>query len=162
MTPPIRSDNCLPGAICYPAIQPHTYLSNGIGASAGAYPRPTVFLGTRYKNTHPLKVQGWDTKYSTAPPWLRPWAVTHWHDNGCIRPAISDRQLRSGITPGRGTDALHHNGTLSGNLSGNACLHHSILPKKFSIFFTPCQSQGAGKKRVRIEIMPSNPQNRFS
>ena len=34
-------------------------------------------------------------------------AVTHWHCNGRTRPAISDRQLRSGIITGRGTDALH-------------------------------------------------------
>ena len=29
-------------------------------------------MGQGIKNTHPLKDQGWDTKYSTVPPWLRP------------------------------------------------------------------------------------------
>ena len=65
-------------------------------------------MGRRYKKYPPPELnQGWDTKYSTVPPWLRSTTVTHWHDNGCIRPAISDRQLRSGINPGRGTGTSH-------------------------------------------------------
>jgi hypothetical protein len=41
--------------------------------------------------------------------------------------AFPHTQLGSGITPGRVTAALHQNGSLSGNLSGNACLRHSLF-----------------------------------
>ena len=53
--------------------------------------------GRDKKYPSPDKNQGWDTKYSTVPPWLQHFAVTHWRFNGRTRSAISGRRLRSGI-----------------------------------------------------------------
>jgi len=83
------------------------------------------------KNTHPLnKDQGWDTKYSTVPPWLRQMPSLIGTVTGAPGVAFPRTQLRSGIVSGRVTDALHQNDILSENLSGTACLHHSFFIQK--------------------------------
>jgi hypothetical protein len=98
--------------------------------------------GEGIKNTHPLKDQGWDTKVFHGSTLVTAKAVTHWRFNGRTRQGISSLRLRSGILSGRGTDALHQNGNLSGNLSGKACLHHSFLRENFSTILLSCQSFG--------------------
>ena len=104
--------------------------------------------GEGIKNTHPLKRSG--VGYKSIPrvhPGCSARRATHWHYNGCIRQGISSLRLRSGILSGRVTDALHQNGTLSGNLSGKACLRHSFFYVKFSTFFFESQSP-TGKNPV--------------
>ena len=59
-----------------------------------------------YKKTHPLNEQGWDTEVFHGSTLVTAFAVTHWRFNGRTRRAISDPRLRSGILPGRGTEAL--------------------------------------------------------
>ena len=85
-------------------------------------------VGEGIKNTHPLNVQGWDDQFIPRfHPGCSEIAATHWRINGRTRRAISGLRLRSGIHPGRVTGALQQNGSLSGNLTGTACLHHSLL-----------------------------------
>ena len=100
--------------------------------------------GEGIKNTHSLKDQGWDTKVFHGSTLVTATAVTHWHDNGRTRQGISSLRLRSGIAVRRGTDALHQSGTLSGNLSVSACLHHSFYGKILAQFF--CLVNHSGKK----------------
>jgi len=71
--------------------------------------------------------QGWDTKYSTVPPWLHRKAVPLIDAlTGAPGMAFPHIRLRSGIAIGDVTDALHQGGILSGKLTENACLHHSL------------------------------------
>ena len=82
-------------------------------------------LGEGIKNSHPLTKQGWDTKYSTVPPWLR------------RAPSLIDALTGA---PGRpfptcgsevvsspaGLQSLFTNRLLSEHLSGAACLRHGL------------------------------------
>ena len=82
-------------------------------------------LGEGIKNSHPLTKQGWDTKYSTVPPWLR------------RKPSLIDALTGA---PGRpfptcgsevvsspaGLQSLFTNRLLSEHLSGAACLRRSL------------------------------------
>ena len=82
-------------------------------------------IGEGIKNSHPLTKQGWDTKYSTVPPWLR------------LAPSLIDAITGA---PGRlfptcgsevvsspaGLQSLFTNRLLSEHLSGAACLRRSL------------------------------------
>ena len=72
-------------------------------------------LGWVKKESHPLKKQGWDTKVFHGSTLVASYLATHWHYNGCARPAISGRQLRSGIAP-NSSKALSPDRPLSGKL----------------------------------------------
>ena len=88
---------------------------------------PPCILGEGIKNTHPLKDQGWDTKYSTVPPWL-PCMAEPLIDaiTGAPGVAFPPTRLGSGIDGGRGSGAFQRRGSLSGDLTGIACLRHSL------------------------------------
>lgn len=87
--------------------------------------------------------------HSTVPPWLqRIRTATHWRINGRTRQVISGLRLRSGIHPGRGTGALHHRGSLSGNLTGRACLHQCLCSSQLSTIPAPCQGEAKKIKEI--------------
>jgi hypothetical protein len=88
-----------------------------------------LFVWGENKNISPLKKSGVRyIKYvfhgSTL---VTAFAVTHDRFNGRTRRSISASRLRSGIIQSRGTAAFHHRGGLSGNLTFDACLRHSLL-----------------------------------
>jgi len=91
----------------------------------------SFFVGGGHNKTPTPEDQGWDTKYSTVPPWLHRKAVPLIDAlTGAPGMAFPHIRLRSGIANGRVTDALHQSGILSGNLTERACLHHSLLQEK--------------------------------
>jgi hypothetical protein len=67
----------------------------------------SFLIGEGKIKTPPLKDQGWDTKYSTVPPWLQLSLPLIDALTGAPGMAFPHIRLRSGIANGRGTDALH-------------------------------------------------------
>ena len=94
--------------------------------------------GEGIKKPHPPNESGVGYKVFHGSTLVTAVAVTHWHDNGCIRQTISDLQLRSGIALAV-SRSLSTNRLLSEGLSRSACLHHSFLHKKSNIFLCKCQ-----------------------
>ena len=77
-------------------------------------------------------------------------AVTHWRCNGRTRPAISGRLLRSGIGVGRGTEALHQSGFLSGNLTGPHVFVMAFSTKNVSYFLRFVNPLSCRKSRADV------------
>ena len=88
----------------------------------------SFLIGEGIKNTHPLKNQGWDTFsiprfHPGCPAFAEPLidAIT-----GAPGVAFPPTRLGSGIDGGRGSGAFQRRGSLSGDLTGIACLRHSL------------------------------------
>jgi len=65
-------------------------------------------------------------------------------------------RLRSGIGHGRVTDALHQNGTLSGNLTGPRVFITAFITKNFSTIF-----QKVNPISSKNRILPGNGPSKF-